>query len=128
MKHHARLFLAHLRKEVRVAAEFAGLGHIPGRSTKWVKSLKSYPKLKMTRSAADAGLPVAVWPPRRQRMTALERQNKQDTRRVPVFARTVFRHLQDQGYTREQIIGVSTEILNLLHDDLKTKGDFAPAE
>lgn len=61
-------------------------------------------------------------------MTALERQSKQDTRRVPVFARTVFRHLQDQGYTREQIIGVSTEILNLLHDDLKTKGDFAPAE
>lgn len=62
-------------------------------------------------------------------MSVLEGTNpKHDARRVPIFARTVFRHLQDQGYSREQIIGVSAEILSLLHSDLKHKEDFAPAE
>lgn len=55
-------------------------------------------------------------------------QPSQDHRRVPVFARTLFRHLQDQGYTREQIIGVSAELLGLLSSDLKTKDDLLPAE
>jgi hypothetical protein len=62
-------------------------------------------------------------------MTALEStMQTQDTRRVPVFARTLFRHLQDQGYTREQIIGVSTELLSLLSTDLKREGEPLPAE
>jgi hypothetical protein len=62
-------------------------------------------------------------------MTALESQNSTlDTRRVPVFARTLFRHLQDQGYTREQIIGVSTELLGLVSTDLKAKTELLPAE
>jgi hypothetical protein len=62
-------------------------------------------------------------------MTALESNlQTKDTRRVPVFARTLFRHLQDQGYTREQIIGVSTELLSLLSTDLKREGDLLPAE
>ncbi len=43
----------------------------------------------------------------------------QDTRRVPLFARTLFRHLQEQGYTREQIIGVSCELLGLLSSDIR---------
>ncbi|PRQ07232.1 hypothetical protein [Enhygromyxa salina] len=59
----------------------------------------------------------------------LDRTNSlQDARRVPVFTRTLFRHLQDQGYTREQIIGVSTELLSLLSTDLKSKQDLLPAE
>jgi hypothetical protein len=62
-------------------------------------------------------------------MTALDSTNStQDARRVPVFARTLFRHLQDQGYTREQIIGVSTELLSLLSTDMKSKDDLLPAE
>lgn len=62
-------------------------------------------------------------------MTALNRTNPtQDTRRVPVFARTLFRHLQDQGYSREQIIGVSTELLSLLSTDMKAKEELLPAE
>ena len=62
-------------------------------------------------------------------MKALDRTPPtQDTRRVPVFARTLFRHLQDQGYTREQIIGVSTELLSLLSTELKSKDDLLPAE
>ncbi|HVI03644.1 MAG TPA: hypothetical protein VM869_33355 [Enhygromyxa sp.] len=47
---------------------------------------------------------------------------------MPVFARTLFRHLQDQGYTREQIIGVSTELLSLLSTELKSKDELLPAE
>jgi hypothetical protein len=59
-------------------------------------------------------------------MTALN--STQDTRRVPVFARTLFRHLQDQGYTREQIIGVSAELLSLLSTDMKDKDELVLAE
>jgi hypothetical protein len=62
-------------------------------------------------------------------MTMLNATNPpQDARRVPVFTRTLFRHLQDQGYTREQIIGVSAELLGLLSTDLKSKEDLLPAE
>ena len=62
-------------------------------------------------------------------MTALDSTNQtQDARRVPVFTRTLFRHLQDQGYTREQIIGVSTELLSLLSTDMKSKDELLPAE
>jgi hypothetical protein len=66
-------------------------------------------------------------------MTMLDRNHTshagaQDARRVPVFTRTLYRHLQDQGYTREQIIGVSAELLSLLSSDLKAQGDLFPAE
>ena len=62
-------------------------------------------------------------------MTMLDRtHSSQDARRVPVFTRTLYRHLQDQGYTREQIIGVSTELLSLLSSDIKAEEDLLPAE
>ncbi|MCA9681222.1 MAG: hypothetical protein KC457_03435 [Myxococcales bacterium] len=61
-------------------------------------------------------------------MNVLEQNPTLDTRRVPVFTRTLFRHLQDQGYTREQIIGVSAELLSLLHNDIRDKSQFAEAE
>ena len=51
-----------------------------------------------------------------------------DARRVPVLARTFFRHMQDQGYTREQIIGVSTELLSLVSTDIRAKDELAAAE
>lgn len=54
-------------------------------------------------------------------------QGSQDPRRVPLFARTLFRHLQDQGYTREQIIGISSELLSLLSSDIRRE-DLLPAE
>ena len=54
--------------------------------------------------------------------------NTHDARRVPLFTRTLYRHLQDQGYTREQIIGVSAELLSLLSSDIKAEGDLLPAE
>ena len=55
-------------------------------------------------------------------------QTTSDTRRVPVLARTLFRHMQDQGYTREQIIGVSTELLGLVSTDIQGKQELLPAE
>jgi hypothetical protein len=62
-------------------------------------------------------------------MTTLESNRPDlDSRRVPVFTRTLYRHLQDQGYTREQIIGVSAELLNLLSSDLRAKEEPFPAE
>jgi hypothetical protein len=62
-------------------------------------------------------------------MSTLQSQSPdRDARRVPVFTRTLYRHLQDQGYTREQIIGVSAELLNLLSSDIKAKDDVASAE
>jgi hypothetical protein len=62
-------------------------------------------------------------------MTMLEvNPSTKDARRVPVFTRTLYRHLQDQGYTREQIIGVSAELLSLLSTDIKAQGDAIPAE
>ncbi|NVB41849.1 hypothetical protein G6O69_28715 [Pseudenhygromyxa sp. WMMC2535] len=59
-------------------------------------------------------------------MTALQQTSNHDARRVPLFTRTLFRHLQDQGYTREQIIGVSTELLSLLHNDIE--GEEVPRQ
>ncbi len=56
-----------------------------------------------------------------------ETQGRDDPRRVPLFTRTLFRHLQDQGYTREQIIGVSSELLSLLSSDIRRTDDL-PAE
>jgi hypothetical protein len=62
-------------------------------------------------------------------MTTLEsNQAARDARRVPVFTKTLYRHLQDQGYTREQIIGVSAELLNLLSTDIKAQDAPLPAE
>jgi hypothetical protein len=62
-------------------------------------------------------------------MTTLERNlAARDARRVPVFTKTLYRHLQDQGYTREQIIGVSSELLNLLSSDIRAQDEPLPAE
>jgi hypothetical protein len=62
-------------------------------------------------------------------MTTLEANPAaRDARRVPVFTRTLYRHLQDQGYTREQIIGVSSELLNLLSSDIRAQDEPLPAE
>jgi len=95
--------------------------------TQHVEIKEIYPKYRDPGLAAAPKLHTGAG--RRRRMTALDRTNSiQDARRVPVFARTLFRHLQDQGYTREQIIGVSAELLSLLSTDLKDKDQLLPAE
>lgn len=43
-----------------------------------------------------------------------------DTRRaVSILARSLFRQMREQGYTPEQIIGLSSELITLVSDDLR---------
>jgi hypothetical protein len=39
-------------------------------------------------------------------------------RGLEILARSLFRQLKDQGYSREQIIGLSSELLQLVRSDL----------
>ncbi len=41
-----------------------------------------------------------------------------DSRGVGILARSLFRQMRDQGYAPEQIITLSTELLQLVRDDL----------
>lgn len=49
-----------------------------------------------------------------------------DPRVVPTLARTIFKQMRDQGYSKEQIIGLSSALLDLVSADLKE--DLGPAE
>jgi len=49
-----------------------------------------------------------------------------DPRVVPILARTIFKQMRDQGYSKEQIIGLSSALLDLVSADLKE--DLGPAE
>jgi len=37
---------------------------------------------------------------------------------VPILARSLFRQMLEQGYTQEQIIGFSAELISLVNEDL----------
>lgn len=41
-----------------------------------------------------------------------------DARGVEILARSLFRQMRHQGFSREQIITLSTELLQLVHEDL----------
>ena len=40
-------------------------------------------------------------------------------RAVSILARSLFRQMRDQGYTPEQIIGLSSELIELVSTDLR---------
>lgn len=40
-------------------------------------------------------------------------------RAVSILARTLFRQMREQGYTPEQIIGLSSELIELVSHDLR---------
>lgn len=42
-----------------------------------------------------------------------------DTRGVTILARSLFRQMRDQGYSPDQIVGLSSELLNLVSEDLQ---------
>ncbi len=42
-----------------------------------------------------------------------------DARRVHILARSLFREMRQQGFTKEHIIGVSTELSSLVNEDLQ---------
>ena len=45
---------------------------------------------------------------------------------VSILARSIFRQMRLQGYTPNQIIGLSSELLQLVSHDIR--GDLDPAE
>jgi hypothetical protein len=49
-----------------------------------------------------------------------------DERGVNILARTLFRQMREQGYSAEQIIGLSSELIHLVSSDMRD--DLEPAE
>jgi hypothetical protein len=43
------------------------------------------------------------------------------TKGVHILARSLFRQMRQQGYTEEQIIGLSTELIQLVNEDLQKR-------
>jgi hypothetical protein len=56
-------------------------------------------------------------------MQATETTSKDSagTRGVHILARSLFREMRQQGYTEEQIIGLSTELIHLVNEDLQKR-------
>ena len=46
-------------------------------------------------------------------------QEPTSTKGVHILARSLFREMRQQGYSQEQIIGLSTELIHLVHEDLQ---------
>ncbi|MCA9712487.1 MAG: hypothetical protein KDK70_42050 [Myxococcales bacterium] len=42
-----------------------------------------------------------------------------NTKGVHILARSLFREMRQQGYSKEQIIGLSTELIHLVNEDLQ---------
>ena len=45
-------------------------------------------------------------------------ETRPNTKSVGILARSLFRQMRHEGYSPEQIIGLSTELLQLVRDDL----------
>jgi hypothetical protein len=43
------------------------------------------------------------------------------TKGVQILARSLFREMRQQGYTEEQIIGLSTELIQLVNEDMQKR-------
>lgn len=50
-----------------------------------------------------------------------------DAKGVSILARSLFRTMSEQGYSKEQIIGLSTELIQLVHEDMRRASDNALA-
>ncbi len=46
---------------------------------------------------------------------------RDQSRAVCILARSLFRQMREQGYTPEQIIALSGELIDLVRDDLRTE-------
>jgi hypothetical protein len=49
-----------------------------------------------------------------------------DARGVNILARSLFRQMREQGFSTEQIIGLSSELIHLVNSDMRE--DLEPAE
>jgi len=52
--------------------------------------------------------------------------NAPSTRGISILAKSLFREMQEQGYSKEHIIGLSSELLHLVSSDLRA--DIEPAQ
>ena len=50
---------------------------------------------------------------------AAEASRDDNRRALSILARSLFRQMREQGYTPEQIIGLSSELLELVSHDLR---------
>lgn len=51
--------------------------------------------------------------------TAPSSEISTDAKGVHILARSLFRQMRQQGYTKEQIIGLSTALIELVNEDLQ---------
>ncbi|MCH9685389.1 MAG: hypothetical protein K0V04_28395 [Deltaproteobacteria bacterium] len=54
-----------------------------------------------------------------QAQTSSGRDLSTDPKGVLILARSLFRQMRDQGYSKEQIIGLSTQLIHLVNEDLQ---------
>ena len=55
-------------------------------------------------------------------MQQLRHETNANPRGLTILARSLFRQMRDQGYSTEQIIGLSSELLDLVSHDLRSSG------
>ncbi|MCA9663199.1 MAG: hypothetical protein KC486_33005 [Myxococcales bacterium] len=60
-------------------------------------------------------------------MQALRHETHAKPRALSILARSLFRQMRDQGYSTEQIIGLSSELLELVSKDLRSGEESALA-
>ncbi len=51
------------------------------------------------------------------------RTDAPDTKSARVLARAILKDLQGQGYAPEHVLALTTELLGLVADDLRARGD-----
>jgi len=54
---------------------------------------------------------------------AIPNSDKHQSKGVSILARSLFRNMTQQGYSQDQIIGLSAELLDLVHEDLRRGTD-----
>ena len=59
-------------------------------------------------------------------MRKVSRVTTNNNRGVDILARSMFRQMREQGYSSDQIVRFSSELLDLVHTDIKE--DLEPAE
>lgn len=48
-----------------------------------------------------------------------------DAKGVQILARSLFREMRQQGYSKEQIIGLSTQLIGLVNQEMESQKDLA---
>jgi hypothetical protein len=96
------------------------------------------PGVSMARGRTPAGLGTGVAKGRLAAFAAeragmdlhplSSRDPRTDTKGLGILARSLFRQMRAQGYSPEQIIGLSSELIQLVREDLAASVSTAAAE